>query len=181
MKRKHITENICIMTAIFLLSGCSMLPFSPDDGKNTGISDVRQQNEAGTADVSKAETRPEENASDTTENASQETVDPDDKYTTDDLEKGQAANGDEAFYGIWVSAYLNEDEAMDKAAELRDAGFDAYCIFSPQWENLNKKPFYCVTIGRSASEAQASSLLDKVKAAGYNEAYIKYSGNRTIK
>ena len=84
----------------------------------------------------------------------------------------------DGLYGVWVSAREEKEAAMEDCKALKDKGFDAAILYSPDWENLNSKPFYCVTAGKCKSEDKAKELLSKVKAAGYKDAYIKSSGKR---
>ncbi|MBR4543074.1 MAG: SPOR domain-containing protein [Lachnospiraceae bacterium] len=83
----------------------------------------------------------------------------------------------DGFYGIWIAAEKDEEKAVEKAMDLHDMDYDSYMTYSPEWENLNSKPFYCVTAGRYASEAEANAALDAVKSA-YPDAYVKFTGAR---
>lgn len=87
---------------------------------------------------------------------------------------GEYADG---FYGIWIAAEKDEDKAVEKAMDLYDSGFDSYVTYSPEWENLNSKPFYCLTAGRYESEEEANAAMDAVKAV-YPDAYVKFTGAR---
>ena len=82
------------------------------------------------------------------------------------------------FYGVWVSAFERTDDTMDLVEELENAGFDATYVYSPEWKNLSPKSFYCVTAGICETQAEADSLLAKVKEAGYKDAYVKNTGAR---
>ena len=83
----------------------------------------------------------------------------------------------EPFYGLWVDAFKEESDAKALVAKLEDKGLPASYVYSCDWENLNKEPYYCVTVGRSVLEFEARAYMDDVKAAGYASAYIKYSGD----
>ncbi len=86
----------------------------------------------------------------------------------------------EPFFGVWVNAYKERYDAETLAAKLEDKGLPASYVYSCDWENLNKDPYYCVTIGRSGSEteAEAQGLLEDAKKAGFPKAYVKYTGER---
>ena len=83
----------------------------------------------------------------------------------------------DGFYGVWIAADKDEEKAVEKAMALYDLGFDSYVTYSPEWEKLNSKPFYCVTAGRYGSEAEADAVLESVKAS-YPDAYVKFTGAR---
>ena len=101
-------------------------------------------------------------------------------------ESGSAQAGDsdddgsslrEPFYGVWVSASKDYDEAQAMADELGGAGF-AGCVFvTTDWDNLNPEPWYVVSAGYAKTESEAQSLCDRVHEAGYGDAYVKYSGD----
>lgn len=83
----------------------------------------------------------------------------------------------DGFYGIWVGASKNEDEAnalKDKVSAAGLAGVEV--VLTTDWENLNSKPFYVVTAGTYPSKKGADTCLDIVKAAGYSDAYVKFTG-----
>ena len=86
------------------------------------------------------------------------------------------ANGyQQPFYGIWVSASKNYDEAMKTADEVSSNGFDGFVEDTTKWSNLNSEKWYVVTAGRYTSENDAKNKLAEVQKY-YPEAYIKYSG-----
>ena len=84
----------------------------------------------------------------------------------------------DGFYGIWISAQKDEEAAVKTAEKLFEVGFESFMAYSPEWENLNSDPYYCVSAGRYDSEAEAEADLAKVQAAGYKDAYVKHSGKR---
>ncbi len=59
-----------------------------------------------------------------------------------------------------------------------DEGFDARVYYSPEWENLNKEPYYCVTAGTFMHKNEADNALDSLKEKGYSGAYVKHTGYR---
>ena len=82
------------------------------------------------------------------------------------------------FYGVWLSAFEESDDAVELVEKLEKDGFDAIYVYSPEWKNLSSKPYYCVTAGICDTQADADSLLAKVKDAGYKDAYVKSTGAR---
>ncbi|WP_026523469.1 SPOR domain-containing protein [Butyrivibrio sp. MB2005] len=87
---------------------------------------------------------------------------------------------DEGFYGVWIGAYEDLEEAKELAQKIEDQGAVATVVFSPEWENLNAKPFYCVTYDRFETESSAEAALVNAKTSGYDGAYIKFSGKRVM-
>ena len=101
-----------------------------------------------------------------------------DEYANDaDVQDGFDAS-DEPFYGVWVGSSAERQESLDLAKDLSDKGLDAYCIYTPEWENLNRDSYWCVTVGKSATKDRAEELIADVEQAGYKGAYVKYTGER---
>lgn len=84
----------------------------------------------------------------------------------------------ESFFGLWVGAYKEREDAEKLVTQLEDKGLPASYVYSCDWENLNKDPYYCVTIGRSGSEPEAQAYIEDAKQAGYPKAYVKYTGEK---
>lgn len=84
----------------------------------------------------------------------------------------------EPFYGLWVGSSTDKQESLDLVKDLKDKGLDAFCIYTPEWENLNSGRYWCVTVGKSESEERANELIADVEKAGYNGSYVKYTGAR---
>ena len=84
----------------------------------------------------------------------------------------------EPFFGLWVGAYKERLDAETLVAKLEDEGLPASYVYSCDWENLNKDPYYCVSIGRSGSEEEAQAYIADAKKAGYPKAYVKYTGEK---
>ena len=70
----------------------------------------------------------------------------------------------------------NEADANDVASVLATNGYDAKVVVSSDWSNLNPDKWYVVTSGMYSSEDEAKNALAGVKAIGYKDAYVKYSG-----
>lgn len=84
----------------------------------------------------------------------------------------------EPFFGLWVGSFKDKNEAQELVSKLKDKGLDAYYVYSPEWENLNKEPYYCVTIGESGSEPEAQDYIADAAKEGFKDAYVKYTGSR---
>lgn len=80
------------------------------------------------------------------------------------------------FYGVWCGASKNLDEARGYLSELTADGYDAQMYVTTEWTNLNNEKYYVVTAGVCQTKSAAESLLETVKADGYSNAYVKYSG-----
>jgi hypothetical protein len=80
------------------------------------------------------------------------------------------------YYGVFVAAYKTEHECSDLKTDLLNKGFDAAVIYTPDYSGLNPQPYYVVSPGLFTSEAEAKDCLALVKAAGYNDAYVKFAG-----
>ncbi len=80
-------------------------------------------------------------------------------------------------YGLWSAASKNQDDAARMADDMIKEGFDADVMITTDWANLNKEKWYVVTIGMYATNEEAVKNLQFVHAAGYSNAYIKYSGD----
>lgn len=94
--------------------------------------------------------------------------------TTDD----QSVNDTSAFYGVWCFGSKTESDANKFALQLLNQGFDSQVFVTTDWTNLNPEKYYVVTAGICSTKEQAEQLLVSVKANGYSDAYIKYSGDR---
>ena len=97
------------------------------------------------------------------------------KYSGDYI---KASGYQPPFYGIWVSASKNYDDATKTADKVSSYGFDGYVEDTTNWSNLNSEKWYVVTAGRYASEKEANNKLAEVKEY-YPDAYVKYSGDYT--
>lgn len=81
------------------------------------------------------------------------------------------------FYGIWCCGVKDESEAEVVRQDLLSKGFfEAQTFISSDWTNLNSDKWYVVTAGIYSEEATAYLILDTVKAEGYGDAYVKYTG-----
>ncbi|WP_026658522.1 SPOR domain-containing protein [Butyrivibrio sp. AC2005] len=87
---------------------------------------------------------------------------------------------DEGFYGVWIGAFEDLEDAQALAQEVEDQGAVASVVFSQEWENLSKKPYYCVTYDKFETESSAEGALVNAQTSGYKEAYIKFSGKRVM-
>lgn len=82
------------------------------------------------------------------------------------------------FYGIWCGASKDETGAEKIASDLRDNGFPAEIFITTEWSNLNTERWYVITAGTYNSREEAEQILPSVNNY-YENAYIKYSGEKT--
>ena len=83
----------------------------------------------------------------------------------------------EPFYGVWVVGTHDPDEAQRYADALQDAGFDGAVYVTTDWSNLNTEHWYVVSAGEFKKEEEAEKALSKVHSAGWQDAYVKYTGD----
>ena len=50
-------------------------------------------------------------------------------------------------------------------------------VYTSDFEELNPEPYYVVTAGLFTTEEEANEALDKAKASGFTDAYVKYAGS----
>ena len=93
-----------------------------------------------------------------------------------EMEVEVGKNEVEPFWGIWCYASKDGDDADEFAQKLNEKGFDAQIFVSSEWTNLNSVTHFVVTAGTYKTEEDAKSVLESVKASGYKDAYVKYSG-----
>lgn len=90
------------------------------------------------------------------------------------LAPADLGQSDNAFYGVWIAACQEKNEAEALVSELNGASY----VFSPDWENLGQEFGFRVTMGRYETQAEAEKQLPDVKEAGYADAYVEYTGPR---
>ena len=93
---------------------------------------------------------------------------------------GLSAAADGKFYGVFIKAFKNEIDCDKTLSDLEDAGFvNCPVVYTPDFEELNPEPYYVVTAGLFTTEQAANEALDKAKAGGFSDAYVKYAGSYT--
>ena len=85
---------------------------------------------------------------------------------------------DAPFWGVWIGGFKNVDGAEEMVADAQSAGLPAMIFETTDWSNLNSEHYYVVSIGVSTDEATAKRLCEQAKEAGFDGAYVKYSGER---
>jgi len=86
----------------------------------------------------------------------------------------------DGFWGIWTKAAKEKSGVTGDYYKVYDALFDkgytAGIITTSKWSNLNPVQWYVVCVGPFNSQSEANKALADVKAAGYSDAYVKFSG-----
>lgn len=84
--------------------------------------------------------------------------------------------GHQPFYGVWIGAFEDRDNADRFNTAARGAGLESFMFLSSDWTNLNQKHYWVVAGAVASTEAEANALLPTVQSKGYGNAYVKYSG-----
>ena len=88
----------------------------------------------------------------------------------------EAAAQDEAFWGVWIGAFSERQNAQERADLASGLGFsDVRIEFSGDWAELNQAGYYVVSVGTYSSQTQAEGALSSAQRH-FSDAYVKYSG-----
>ena len=85
------------------------------------------------------------------------------------------------FYGIWIAASKERSDCESVVQELQNKGFSADIYVTTEWSNLNPEKWYVVTAGIYSTQEEADRVLPNIQAAGYDDAYVKYSGKWIVR
>ena len=173
MKRKPFATIIICLISTMLLAGCGSAAESNLADKPEKVKEVAEEQETKVGGADDEETKAGGAEEEKSEKKEEDTA----SKEEDDGPTGDLTEQD-PFFGLWVGAYTKRSDAEALAAKLEDAGLPASYVYSCDWENLNKDPYYCVTIGRSGSEPEAQAYTEDAKKAGFAKAYVKYTGER---
>ena len=89
---------------------------------------------------------------------------------------GMSATGTEPFWGVWIGAFNQRQNALERAAQARDLGFSNVRVeFSGNWTELNQAGYYVVSAGAYSSKAEAERVLSSARQY-FSDAYVKYTG-----
>ena len=80
------------------------------------------------------------------------------------------------FWGIWCFSSKSRANAEDVAEKLMDKGFECKVVKTSDWTNLNSDTYYSVSAGVYKYEEDAKAQLSAVVNEGYQDAYVKYTG-----
>ncbi len=81
------------------------------------------------------------------------------------------------FYGVWISASRDWDAAQALAERIQADGCIGTVYVSSQWSNLNQDTWFVVSAGEHETYEEALVTLERIRSAGYTDAYIRYSGD----
>ncbi|ETP72938.1 hypothetical protein UYO_1000 [Lachnospiraceae bacterium JC7] len=86
----------------------------------------------------------------------------------------------DSFYGVFIQAFKDEKSCDKTLSDLEDAGLTTCpVVYTPDFEGLSPEPYYAVTAGLYTTEQDAKEALEKVRAVGFKDAYVKYTGSYT--
>lgn len=81
----------------------------------------------------------------------------------------------EPFWGVWIGAFREYDNAVKRAADAESHGFTVRWENSSDWDGFSTKNLYVLSVGTYGSEAEARSALGAAQQY-YGDAYVAYSG-----
>lgn len=99
-----------------------------------------------------------------------------DSSTVWNMQEDNGNTSTSPFYGVWVIGSKDLSECETAAADLTEKGFAGKVYITTDWENLNQERWYVVSAGECTTEEEAEQILAQVKANGYADAYVKYTG-----
>ncbi len=82
-----------------------------------------------------------------------------------------------SFYGIWIAASKDKADCEKVVSDMQKKGFAAAIYQTDDWSGLNSEHWYVVSAGEYASETEADNSLQQIREAGYEDAYVKYTGD----
>jgi hypothetical protein len=82
-----------------------------------------------------------------------------------------------SYYGVFIFSSKNVEDCYPVLDKLGEKGVDVQVIYTPDFEKLNPEPYYVVATRLYEKEDEVKELLEQVKAAGYTDAYIKFTGD----
>lgn len=159
---------ICVLVTMFAMSKGNKNDSHTVPDNNTGVVNYVEQNtiENTTENTTEVELVTEEEREEVsvevTEEVFEEIID----------ESKRTA----PFYGIWIGADKDEYEANQTADKAIAKGINAKVFLTTDWSNLNTKKYYVITAGVYETKEEAKSQLDRIIELGYEQAYVKYSG-----
>ena len=184
MKNVFLRSLTTVAVSVFCLTGCS------NAGKDAGSSVKTEEVEEINEDKNEEETDSKDPASkeENTTDADGELITesdvvaehPEENVVADPALLWESDPSQQPFYGVFISAARDSESAHDRLVSLGGNGYSAEIVYSPEWDELNPEPYYCVTAGRYETKEEAEAILEDVKKAGYKDAYVKYSGTCTV-
>ena len=80
------------------------------------------------------------------------------------------------YWGVWVGAFAERENAEARAAEVRSLGLDARVEVSSDWTGLNQETYYVVSAGSYDTREAAEAVLPQMQQH-YPDAYVKHTGD----
>lgn len=175
MKNVFFRSLTTVAISVFCLTGCGSSGSEFENSVETEA-EVEEENEdiaeekAGSQEQEVQETKSQETES-------KEDAHPEEDSATDPASLWKPDPSQHPFYGVFVSAVKDPEAAHEQLIKLGEIGYSAEIVYSPEWEELNPEPYFCVSAGRYDTKEKADSLLEYVKKDGYKDAYVKFSGD----
>ena len=111
------------------------------------------------------------------EESAQESASSSSEIQAEKADNSSSSDGQHSpFYGVWVFASKKRSECESIVKELKSKSLSADIYVTTDWSNLNKEKWYVVSAGTYSTQEKAERALSGVQAAGYGNAYVKYSG-----
>jgi len=161
MKNVFFRSLTTVAISVFCLTGCGSAGSKVDSSNKMEVEDKTEEEKTESQEIQYKE--PESQENDLKELAPKEDKHPD--------------LSQHPFYGVFVSAVKDSESAHEQLIKLGEIGYSAEIVYSPEWEELNPEPYFCVSAGRYDTKEKADSLLEYVKKDGYKDAYVKFSGD----
>ena len=163
MKNVFFRSLTTVAISAICLTGCGSAGSKVDSSNKMEVEDKTEEEKTESQEIQYKE--PESQENDLKELAPKEDKHPD--------------LSQHPFYGVFVSAVKDSESAHEQLIKLGEIGYSAEIVYSPEWEELNPEPYFCVSAGRYDTKEKADSLLEYVKKDGYKDAYVKFSGDCT--
>ena len=195
MKNVFFRSLTTVAISVFCLTGCGSAGSEVDLSDKTEVEDKTEEEKTESQEIRYKE--PESQENDLKESASKEDAQPDvhdepitesdsvtehpeEDVATDPASLWKPDPSQQPFYGVFVSAVKDSESAHEQLTKLGEIGYSAEIVYSPEWEELNPEPYFCVSAGRYDTKEKADSILEYVKKDGYKDAYVKYTGACTV-
>ena len=177
MKNVFFRSLTTVAISAICLTGCGSSGSEFENSAETEA-EVEEENE-DIAEEKAGSQKPEVQETKSQETESKEDAHPEEDSATDSASLWKPDPSQQPFYGVFVSAVKDPEAAHKQLTKLGEIGYSAEIVYSPEWEELNPEPFFCVSAGRYDTKEKADSILEYVKKDGYKDAYVKFSGDCT--
>jgi hypothetical protein len=187
MKNVFFRSLTTVAISVFCLTGCGSAGSKVDSSNKTEVEveeEKAESQESESQENDLKESAPKEDAQPDADDepiteSDSVTEHPEEDSATDPASLWKPDLSQHPFYGVFVSAVKDSESAHEQLIKLGEIGYSAEIVYSPEWEELNPEPYFCVSAGRYDTKEKADSILEYVKKDGYKDAYVKFSGDCT--